>query len=83
MHEARAAGRVVITTAARENVQMKCNADSWKRHATQSVPRAREVADACDAIQAVTKQRSKRHRDTNDARSRRVEAKLAAASSHM
>jgi len=40
-------------------------------------------AAACDAIDAVKLQRSNRHRDTNDSRSKPVEARMAAMSRHM
>ena len=50
----------------------------WARISWQYMLQYWKGADACEAIKAVACERSKRHRDTSDPRSRRVEAKLAA-----
>ena len=49
----------------------------WARISRQYMIEYRKGANAFDAIKAVASQRSKRHRDMNDRRSRQVEAKLA------
>lgn len=51
----------------------------WARISCQFMREYWKSADAWGAIKAVASQRSKRHRDTSDIRSRKVEAKLAAA----
>lgn len=55
----------------------------WARISRQYMAEYRKGADACGAIQAVKAQRLKRHRDTSDARSRKIEAQMAAASDHL
>ena len=59
----------------------------WARISRQYMREYRKGADACDAIRAVTEQRTKahaRHRDTSDSsRCRKQEAEMAAQSSGM
>ena len=58
----------------------------WARISRRYMQEYRRGADACEAIRAVTAQRTKphaRHRDTNDSRSRRVEAEMASLSAGM
>ena len=56
----------------------------WARISRQYMHEYRKGANACDAIRNVTAQRTqKRHRDTNDSRSRQVEARMASLSRGM
>jgi hypothetical protein len=58
----------------------------WARISRQYMCEYRKGSDACDAIKAVTEQRTKahaRHRDTSDSRCRKQEAKMAELSSGM
>ena len=55
----------------------------WARISRRYMIEYRKGANACDAIKAVKGQSSKRHRDTNDARSRPIEAAMAALSANM
>ena len=49
----------------------------WARITRRYMIEYRKGVDACDAIKAVKAQSSKRHRDTNDPRSRQIEAAMA------
>ena len=55
----------------------------WAGISRQYMIEYRKGSVACDAITAVQNQRSKRHRDTNDSRSKLVEACIAAMSCHL
>ena len=58
----------------------------WARISRQYMREYRKGSDACDAIRAVTEQRTMahaRHRDTSDSRCRKQEAQMAALSSGM
>jgi len=55
----------------------------WARITRQYMSEYMKGAAACDAIDAVKLQRTNRHRDTNDSRSKPVEARMAAMSGHM
>ena len=55
----------------------------WARISRRYMIEYRKGANACDAIKAVKGQSSKRHRDTNDARSRQIEAAMANMSANM
>ena len=58
----------------------------WASISRQYMHEYRKGADACEAIRAVTEQRTKphaRHRDTSDSRCRKQEAEMAALSSGM
>ena len=55
----------------------------WARISRQYMAEYCKGSAACDAITAVQNQRSKRHRDTNDSRSKLVEACIAAMSCHL
>ena len=54
----------------------------WARISRQYMKEYRKGADGAEAIQAVKLQRTRRHRDTSDARHRGVEATLAEAAMH-
>ena len=55
----------------------------WARISRQFMAEYRKGADGSDAIKAVKAQRSTRHRDPNDARSKQVESAMAALSNNM
>jgi hypothetical protein len=55
----------------------------WARISRQYMLEYRKGLNACDAIKAVKCMRSKRHRDVSDARSRPMEAAMAAMSNNM
>ena len=55
----------------------------WARISRQYMAEYRKGADGSEAILAVKALRSKRHRDTSDARSRAAEASMAEMSNHL